>query len=329
MRLRQETNIGEQSVRNRGRQVLRARLRATYAFSDALAAGAQLVIGDPDDPNSTDLTLTGFDDDLPVSLDQAWLRYRIGGLELHGGKIPNPFTRTDMVWDGDVFPEGVSGTHTVRVSDQASLRLSGLYFIVDEAAAGADSRMVGGQAAFETGAGPEWRFEAALGYYDYRLSSLGGADIGDFRTNRQTSDGRYLSDFDLLDAVGSATYSGLGPRWPVRVAVDYVQNFGAATFVNEGLAVDLGLGRASAGGDWRLGYGFARVETDAVLAAFAQDNIPLGSNYLLHAVSLDHMLRAGVLLNATWFHYRPLDAAPGLDPADWRDRVRLNLQVSF
>jgi len=329
LRLRHESNFGEAGARDRDRQVLRVRLRGAYLLSDALAVGAQLVIGDPDDPNSTDATLTGFNDDLPLSLDQAWLRYRSGPLELHAGKIPNPFVRTDLVWDADLFPAGFSAAYALRLEGQATLRASGLYFVVDEASAGPDSRMAGGQVALDTGAGAPWRLEAALGYYDYRLASVSGADAGDFRTNLLTPAGRYASDFDLLDAIAAVTYAGLGERWPLRLTAGYVRNFGAATAADTGFSVDLALGRASAAGDWRLGYGYAEVETDAVLAAFAQDNIPPGSNYALHSLSIDHALRTGLLLNATWYHYRPQAGDPVLGGRDWRDRVRLNLMVNF
>eukprot|EP01136_Pigoraptor_vietnamica_P001496 Opistho-1_new@28217 len=102
LRMRQEWNYG--TARDRSRSVLRARLRASYAVNDRISVGAQLATGDPDDPNSTDVTLGNFVDDLNVSLDQAWIRYAHGDLTVQAGKFPQLFQRTDMVWDGDVSP---------------------------------------------------------------------------------------------------------------------------------------------------------------------------------------------------------------------------------
>src|SRR3546814_9282102 len=85
-----------------------ARLRATYKIDDHFAVGARIATGDPDDPNSTDVTLGNFVDDFQVSLDQAWIRYTNGGLTAHAGKFAQQFQRTDMLWDGDVSPQGVA-----------------------------------------------------------------------------------------------------------------------------------------------------------------------------------------------------------------------------
>lgn len=97
MRVRYESNFGIQGVRNRDRSVLRARLRAAYTVNDWLTVGGQLTTGDPDDPNSTDITLSKFDDDLHVSLDQAYIRLAPGNFQIHLGKIPQPFIRTELV----------------------------------------------------------------------------------------------------------------------------------------------------------------------------------------------------------------------------------------
>ena len=109
MRARQEWNLVK--GRDRSRTAVRARLRATYAVSDKISVGTQIATGDPDDPNSTDVTLGNFADDFPVSLDQAWIRYRSGGLAAYAGKFPQIFQRTDMLWDSDISLQGLSLIH--------------------------------------------------------------------------------------------------------------------------------------------------------------------------------------------------------------------------
>lgn len=330
LRVRAEFNTGG-GVRDRTRGVMRGRLRATYALNDWLSAGGQLVTGDDEDPNSTDVTLGNFDDDLSVGLDQAYLRAVLygGKLVAHLGKIPPPFVRTEMVWDGDVGPEGASATYRAPLPGGWAFRGSALYFIIDESAAAADSAMVGVQAGVQTEAKRALMLEAHAGYYDYALNSVAGADSGDFRTNR-TRGGRYLSDFKLIDLIGIATWNGLGARWPVRVTGNYVRNLGAADH-QSGLALDLAVGSTGHQADWRLSYGFADVDADAVFAAFAQDNISLASNYRQHSVSLEFVPIKDLLLSAVLYHYRPKDfalVAPRLDH-HWDNRLRLNVMVTF
>jgi hypothetical protein len=55
-RLRYEGNSGDADASDWDRGVLRARLGATYAVNDWLTVGGRLATGDPDDPNSSDVT---------------------------------------------------------------------------------------------------------------------------------------------------------------------------------------------------------------------------------------------------------------------------------
>lgn len=324
MRVRYESNFGIAGARDRDRGVLRARLRAAYAVNDWLTVGGQLATGDPDDPNSTDMTLSNFDDDLQVSLDQAYIRLTPGDLQVHLGKIPQPFVRTELVWDGDVSPQGASAAYSADLGG-VKVKASGLYFLVDESVAGPDSRMIGGQLSVQTPSAPI-QAELAVGYYDYSLRSLAGGDAGDFRSNLFAG-GRYLSDFNLLDVIAALTWNGLGEKWPVRIVGDYVHNYGAATDADTGFGVDLLVGRASKPGDWRFSYGYAEAETDAVLAAFSQDNTNIGTNYMQHTLAIDFVPKHNLVLNATYYHYRQKDGVIG--PVDWQNRLRLNFLVNF
>lgn len=324
MRVRYESNFGVAGARDRDRGVLRARLRAAYAVNDWLTVGGQLATGDPDDPNSTDMTLSNFDDDLQVSLDQAYIRLTPGDLQVHLGKIPQPFMRTELVWDGDVSPQGASAAYTADLGG-VKVKASGLYFMVDESVAGPDSRMIGGQLSMQTPSAPI-QAELAVGYFDYALRNVAGGDAGDFRSNLFAG-GRYLSDFNLLDVIAALTWNGLGEKWPVRLVGDYVHNYGAVTDADTGFGVDLLFGRASKPGDWRFTYGYAEAETDAVLAAFSHDNTNIGTNYMQHTLAIDFVPKHNLVLNATYYRYRQKDGVIG--PVDWQNRLRLNFLVNF
>lgn len=326
LRVRQEWNFG--GARDRSRSVLRARLRASYAVNDRLAIGAELATGDPDDPNSTDVTLGNFLDDLNVSLDQAWIRYTAGGITVQAGKFPQIFQRTDMVWDGDVLPEGLGASYALDLGNGARLDARALWFVIDEAPTARDSDMLGGQVNAAAPLGSDLRLALAGSYYHYRLGSIAGADAGDFRGNL-LSGGRYLSDFHLVEGLGTLTYAGLSPRWPLALTADYVRNLGAAVPGDTGFSFELAAGRTAQRGDWRAAYTYSEVQVDAVFAAFSHDNLDLSTNYKLHGLGLGYVPANNLLIDLAWYHYRPLDARYTAAPIDWLDRVRLNFMVSF
>lgn len=330
LRVRYESNSGQNIARDRDRLVLRGRLRALYTFNKNLAIGGELSTGDPNDPNSTDITLTGFDNDLDATLSQAYIRYTTGDLTMFAGKIPQPFVRTELVWDGDVNPTGVSASYKFGLGSGASVKANGLYFVIDENPTGGDSSMIGGQLAFEANASKDLKVELAGGYYGYRLNSLVGADSGDWRTNRFAG-GKYLSDYRLLDVIGAVQYNGFGELWPVRVVGDYVHNYGATAGDPNGFGVDLLVGRASKKNDWRFAYGYAQAGVDAVLAAFSHDNTNIGTNYIQHTLAVDYVPMDNLILNVTYYRYKPLDAlyAGTTLPNDWANRLRLNMMVAF
>lgn len=326
LRVRQELNYG--TARDRSRSVLRARVRASYAVNDRISIGAQLATGDPDDPNSTDVTLGNFVDDLNVSLDQAWIRYAHGGLTVEAGKFPQIFQRTDMVWDGDVMPEGLGAIYAIDLGNGARIDARALYFVIDEAPTARDSDMLGGQVAAAASPAPDLRLTLAGSYYHYRLGSVAGADAGDFRGNL-LANGHYLSDFHLVEGLGTLSYTGLSPRWPLAFTADYVRNLGAAVPGDTGFTLEFAAGRNTRRGDWRVAYTYSQVQVDAVFAAFSHDNLDLSTNYRLHGLDLNFVPAANLLIDLAWYHYRPLDAHYTAAPLTWLDRIRLNFMVSF
>lgn len=91
------------------------------------------------------------------------------------------------------------------------------------------------------------------------------------------------------------------------------------------------IGRTAQAGDWRTAYNFSDVEVDAVLAAFSHDNIEISTNYRLHGLAIGYVPAANLLLDLSWYHYRPLDPFYGgaVPASHWFDRVRLNFMVQL
>jgi hypothetical protein len=308
--------------------VVRFRGGATRQVSKLISIGARVTTGPADDPNSTDITLGDFDDSLEMSFDRAYVELKNERAFLTGGKFVNPFTTSELVWDGDVHLQGVGGSLTRAGSHQLTPKLTGVFFVVDEQTITGDSYMVGGQGQVTIKPSSGWSVVLAGGYYDYTINSLRNTDAGDIRGNRLAPGGTaYLSDFDLLDAVVTLDLRGFGDRYPIKFVGDYVNNLGADD-LNQGFNLDLFVGRASAKGDLRFRYGYSQAETDAVLAAFSHDNTTLAVNYAQHSATFDYQVRKDIQLNATWYVYHQLDSAPGASNP-WIKRLRLNALFVF
>jgi hypothetical protein len=327
-RVRYEYTTRGNGALNFDREVVRFRGGLTYPLRPDLVVRARLATGDPDDPNSADQTLGSFVNDLTLSLDVASVELNRRNWGVFGGKFTNPLASTELVWDGDVVPQGIGARVTTGRKESVTGSITGLYFVVDQRTGNTGSDMAGAQLSVNAPLGKAWKASGSVAYYDYRLRRLGGP--GDTRSNRiivrAPGDTAYVSDFDLLDALVTVDYTGFGERYPLRLVGDYVHNAGArATNLNAGWEADAYLGRSQRPGDVRFRYGYGMTETDAVLAAFSQDNTTLGTNYEIHTLSIDAVPIAGLFLNATGYVYRPHEAVG----RQYQTRMRLNAMVAF
>lgn len=321
---------GNEDARNR--EVIRLRVGATKQINDMIKLGTRMTTGSADDPNSTDVTLGNFVDDLQVSLDRLYVEFENEGLFLTGGKFPNPFLRTDLVWDGDVNPQGVAGSYTFQNTGQVTPKLTGIYSIVDEQTLARDSYMWGGQASLSIDAGRGTKIMLAGGFYDYTIASLSNAGSGDSRTNNITiasGSPDYVSDFDLFDIVARVDFPGFNERYPIRLLGNYVKNSGAEVDEDSGFAFDVFFGKTSKRRDVRFRYGYAQQETDAVLTAFSHDNTTIASNYKQHTVTVDYVALDNTVLNLTWYLHKRKDLPTGDTDDDFVSRLRLNALVKF
>lgn len=319
----------------RNREVVRFRFGISRKVNGLFNFGARLATGSPDDPNSTDITLGDFVNDLTISLDRAYMELNYNNLFLTGGKFANPFRISELVWDGDVNLQGFGASYTFAGSDRVVSKLTGVYHVTDEQTNREDSYMLAGQLEFAIKASDNLSLTLAGGYYDHSIKSLANANSADNVTSNflnATGDG-YLSDFDLLDAMVIVDYRGFSPSLPLRFVADFVTNKGAAEGAqgeDKGYTFDLYLGKVAQKNDWRIQYGYSMAEHDAVLAAFSHDNTTLPTNYEQHTLGLDYYVVDNTILNLTYYHYRRhnIKSTNAIDN-DFVSRLRLNALVNF
>lgn len=99
------------TLEDRERVRLRARLGMSAKVSDDFIFGARLATGSATDRVSTNQTLGQDFNKYTFSLDRAYLKYEPNDwLSVSGGRIPNPWFSTDLVWDENLNFEGVAAT---------------------------------------------------------------------------------------------------------------------------------------------------------------------------------------------------------------------------
>ena len=163
------------TLEDRQRLRIRARLGLSAKITDAVSAGFRVTTGNTTDPVSTNQTLGNDYNKLSLVLDRAFVKAQPWDwLSVSGGRMPNPFFSTDLVWDDDLNFDGVSATFTPWArSDRTGKPFFTLgAFPLKEVESSAinlarDKWLYAAQAGLDwkMDANTRWRF--GLAYYDY------------------------------------------------------------------------------------------------------------------------------------------------------------------
>ena len=164
------------TVEDRERLRVRARLGLLAKVSDSVSAGFRLTTGNTSDPVSTNQTLGNTANKYSLVLDRAFLKVKpTEWLEASGGRIPNPFFSTDLVWDDDINFEGAAATFkpwpNATMAAKPFLTVGAFPLLEVESSTtnlAKDKWLYAAQAGLDwrSGAYSRWRF--GLAYYDYR-----------------------------------------------------------------------------------------------------------------------------------------------------------------
>ncbi len=245
----------------------RMRLGFDIALDSGWSVGTRLTTGTLINPDSTNQVLGQYGGRYQTNVDLAYIRW-VGGnpassrnlVMLEGGKVPNPFLSSELVWDTDVTFEGVAGQYRLGLGRNGSVprylvATLGAFPVQDNSLYPSLNKwMYAGQLAFDlrTQAGSRLQFGAA--YYDYshivgRQNTFEPTETGgqplDFTAPpylqkgntvfdiRNTSDQTQnlfalASEFHELEAMVEADYV-FSPRYRLEFYADYVKNLGYNT----------------------------------------------------------------------------------------------------
>jgi hypothetical protein len=165
------------TLEDRRRERVRLRLGLNANVTGGVDAGIRIATGNTSDPVSTNQTLGNTGNKYSLVLDRAFIKLRpLDDLALWGGRIPNPFFSTDLVWDDDLNFEGVAVSYAPGAQEpQRELKpfvTAGAFPLqeVEEKTGVAvrDKWLYAAQAGLEWVPSTRARFKLGAGYYLYR-----------------------------------------------------------------------------------------------------------------------------------------------------------------
>jgi len=338
-----------QDVTARNRERVRARVGLKVAFSDELSATVRVASGDPNNPVSTNETLTGNFTRKHVNLDWAFLTFtpgqsfglRPGVVSTTMGKFPNPIFRVgQLIFDDDLSPEGASQTLSLLDKPRGGLdqvKVHALEWTYNEVSNAQDGWMFGGQVN-PSGHVGNVQVEAGIGQYWWlnpdQIAQALNTNTSLTNTNLVTKNSAgsitgYQGAFNQSNATLSVTLPNVIGTQPVQAFADYVYNWQAAIDDAHGVMGGLKLGQTKVRGDWALSGYYEYIGQEAAISSFTYDDFGNGGTNLEGSViQLDYQLLNPLTLNArshfTNFINRPADTTnPTLI------RLQLDAQVKF
>lgn len=224
---------------------------------------------------STNQDLDGAFSEKDIWLDLAYFDYtpsNVEGLNVFGGKFKNPFAKvgnSDLLFDGDVRPEGIGGTYKTALNEQIEFFSAFGGHYVEERSTAADTSLWAIQAGVSCAVSQieGGNVKAGIGYFDYgniQGREALGVDNTNFRGNTSVG-GVYESDFDLFQAFGEAAFTVAGQ--PCKVFGDLIINESAESDEDTAYLVGASIGKCKKPGSWQLAYNYRDLEADALLAA--------------------------------------------------------------
>lgn len=363
VRMRYEPFFGGGAVsspapQSRHRPRLRLRFNVNTRFSSEWSGGFTLASGDQFDPISRNQTFTAFFQRKPLNIDRAFLEYtpqwmNSGLLRGHGefrltaGKFGYTWYRTQLTFDNDLNPEGISQTLAFHFKNPVFRNLTFVAFQLpfNEVSSGPDSFLHGGQIQTQWQLGSRVSFGGYVGFYDFnradpvRAAQSAGTLTGSTNHNAATAT-QFASKFGILDVIGRLDFTTWSTRWPLMLQFNYARNTRAcANLVNiagtpppcdpsdrNAYWAEAQFGSDREAGDVQFGYTFIRIEREAVLGAFNFSNLRAPTNVFTHRLNIGYQAYRNVNFTFTSLLGRQLTTATS---AEERILKRLQFDVMY
>jgi hypothetical protein len=296
---------------DRHRARYRVRINMKAKVNDKVDFAARLTTGNEEDPVSTNDTLGDYMVNDNLVFDRAYLHFRpIEGLQAWGGRFPNPWFHTDLLWDPDLNFEGVAAKFEKGITEPWSGFLTlGAFPLQEVEFASKDKWLFGGQVGSQWDPSEKLSAKIGVAYYDFQRT-VGKVNDPffphefDWTAPLYQQKGNSLMDIDPAEDILTALASefkelnitgkvDIGVFDPVRVVfiADYVKNLGFdrddvaertgnpdVEEEDEGYQLGLLVGhrKTRSFGEWNTFFFYKHLEADAVIDAFTESDFHLG-----------------------------------------------------
>jgi hypothetical protein len=321
---------------DRTRWRIRARLSLSGTITDDWSVGMRLATGS-DDPVSTNQTLTDGFATKGFHLDRAYFDFHpqaLKGLSIIGGKMGMPFmvmNKTELIWDGDLSPEGAAVKYEGSASEKVDIMLSGALFYIEERKETNDALLGGAQAALKVKPADDVHVIVGGGYYDYQEvkehQGIFAADDYFGNTHKEmVVDGDtidvYAWDYNLFEVFGEFGFKR--DKMSVALYGNFVTNTDPDS-LNTGYLFGAALTHGKDKGHFKVAVNYREVEDDAVLGVFTDsDFIGGGTNGNGFEFGLGYGLAKKVDLGLTYFLNNK-----GIDEKVEYKRLQVDLKMKF
>jgi hypothetical protein len=330
---------------HRDRARFRLRLGAETKVVDNVTVGFGLASDENANPRSRFQTLNGEWSTKSIYIDYAYTAYTpFPWLTVSGGKLKtNPifranslgFPSSQLIWDSSLTPEGFAAVLNypgLLNLDQVDLDvfMNNGFFILDEFSTGREPYMFVFQPGFNLKIMEDFNFKAAVARY--QLSSIkdqpllaNGPSPG--HTNSAVG-GNYQYDYNVFTASGE-----LGYMTPFPNIIPYAGIFGEyisnpdPDSENKGYIGGIRVGYPSLTkfGDWQVAYAYRRLEKDAWLDIFPENNFYQGqTNAKGHYGTVFLGITKNISTGVSYYH-----AVNILGTKQPEDRLLVDLQLKF
>lgn len=229
------------TTEDRFRMALRARFGFTAKVDDTVSAGFRLATGSLSSPASTSQTLGANANNFnryTIGLDRAYLRWEpVRWLRLDGGRMPNPFYSTDLVWAEDLAFDGVAATAKAHLGENfLAYATAGVFPLSETGVTKNDHWLTGVQGGGEWELSQNTRAKFGVAQYAFRNmegspQAPGSSSLPTYNQNQYGTNIRQKGN-SLFNIVDPNLPAGTAPVWAlmarfrplnITASVDFAQ----------------------------------------------------------------------------------------------------------
>lgn len=272
------------SVLEKDRHRLRARIGVYGDVNDRVTFGTRLATGSSDSPTSTNQDLTGEGSSKNIWLDLAYFKIDYG-VNATFGKMKQPWDNiSDLLFDGDVNPEGISTEYNVSLNESTELAYQAGHFILENNNTEDDVALYSAQVSLNKDISESVGLKAGLSYYNYvNMASQAG---------KNNTAG---IDFNIVQ--GFAELSLSQTSLPLTLFIDYAQN---SEVDEEDVAWMSGVSTKS--GDWSYAYNYRDVGIDSIYGNWSDSDFHGGgTGGSGHKFKVKYAMDKNLSAGATYF----------------------------